>query len=799
MSVQIGFDMDYTDPVTKTAVPWAKFSKTLYQTIKNARWKVVDTETTGLNPASNPQNFSGKELRRGVDPSLRVRVLTVKTSLHDKWAFDLDELLPNERKLMCEAAMTGMFVGHNASFDIRWLSGLTSQRPALAIDTMLLARALKPEHPVHLAHMCQDLSLPDEIRESAESVFREKSSGWSLEHVVLGFFGRQLDKGMQGPKNWCEPFLTQKHYDYATGDVDETHLVLCHLLGISPEEDPYEAYMELRAKNDVVRLVEPVVEDVCSMVEHGMPWSPERARIFLKNGAAQVKEMAAKLVSMEPALAEFEHELADPGKGTGEKLKHAIAKAFADRGLELERTSKSQLPKVGEKDLRKVKAEIAGPEVKELFEAWTGLNKAKKAMGMCEEVSGFAQRSDDKRIHSNTGPGPVTGRLASSEPNAQQFPALQLFRDCVEAGEGKLILGVDFSALDMRVGAALAIRAQEQILDAYMTQVCADEGALRCINTVMEGKLTVERALNVEKRANAALAAHMALSDEEKNSDRKKYWEAYRKHKRGALLSRFQRVLLQVRERALAAGEPYWGALRDAFRIPGMDIHTWTTLGMLGKDPSQMFKGLSPEDIKGTLKHWKSELGDQRKTGKVGNLSLLYYMQPKGLQDAAASKYNLHWTLPESTKIYSDWHETYLEIDLWHMWTELNPVDRVYIPDPEAGGEYRAKQVYRSETLAGRVIYAFGLNAALSYEDQSTGADILGKVMRRLREQHPPVFDCTVNQVHDELVLEVPEDRSEEYQEVVRVVMNDCANELLMPYGVPSDCSPALAKTWVKD
>jgi hypothetical protein len=315
----------------------------------------------------------------------------------------------------------------------------------------------------------------------------------------------------------------------------------------------------------------------------------------------------------------------------------------------------------------------------------------------------------------------------------------------------------------------------------------------------MNGKLTLERAFNVEKRANAALAAHMAIPDEEKNRDRKSYWDGYRRHKRGALLSRFQRVLFQVRERAQAAGEPFWGALRDAFRIPGMDIHTWTTLGMLGKDPSQMFKGLSPADIKGTLKHWKGELGDQRKTGKVGNLSLLYYMQAKGLMDAAASKYNLHWTLPESSKIYSDWHETYLEIDLWHMWTELNPVERVYIPDPEAGGEFRAKQVYRSETLAGRVIYAFGLNAALSYEDQSTGADILGKVMRRLREQHPAVFDYTVNQVHDELVLEVPDEKGEEYQEIVRVVMNDCANELLMPYGVPSDCSPALAKTWVKD
>jgi len=280
---------------------------------------------------------------------------------------------------------------------------------------------------------------------------------------------------------------------------------------------------------------------------------------------------------------------------------------------------------------------------------------------------------------------------------------------------------------------------------------------------------------------------------------RKSYWDIYRKRARTMLLAGFQRCLKEVRVKADAENAADWGSLRDAFNIKGMDIHTWTALGMIGKDPKALFGGLSGEDVAKELKKWKKELGDTRQTGKVGNLSLLYAMKTLGLMDAAAKNYNIHWTFEEADKVRNDWLAAYVEIDLWHKWTELNPVDSVYVPDPERGMKFTKKSVFASYTLGNRLIYAFGLNAALSYEDQSTGADVLGLVMQTLREQHPDIFDMTVNQVHDELVFEVPDERVEECTAIIEQVMADAAEHFLMPYGVHGECSPAIGQVWVKD
>ncbi|EQD35061.1 DNA polymerase I, partial [mine drainage metagenome] len=106
---------------------------------------------------------------------------------------------------------------------------------------------------------------------------------------------------------------------------------------------------------------------------------------------------------------------------------------------------------------------------------------------------------------------------------------------------------------------------------------------------------------------------------------------------------------------------------------------------------------------------------------------------------------------------------------------------------------------YMSVDLGGREICAFGINAALSYQDQSTGADILGEAMHTLRVEHPEIFRCIANQVHDELVLHVPEDRGIEYQSIVVDVMIRAADKFLGPYGVKTEVSPTLDSVWKKD
>lgn len=807
---QLGFDLVYEDPELGAPVPWAIPSPELLSRIKNAPWKIVDIETTGLNPASLPQKLSAKEVRHGADATLRQRVLSVLYA-HDSElvvdSFDFDALTEEERRACAESAMTNVVIGHNVGFDAYWLCLRTEQRPKLLLDTMLIARILRPDHPVRMAKMLDDESIDESIRREIHNMFIQGRSGWSLADLALGVLGRLLPKDLQGPKNWCQPFLSYQAYKYATDDVRVTFDLLLKLFDLEKAEVAQAPalllarYNELKLRFPALTIVEPQVADVMEMRLHGMPWSREDAEAYVAKQREKVRQMAEQMVLLEPSLKNFLDEMADFDKGVSAELKKAIGAAFASRGLNVEVTEKSGSFKIGEKDLRRVKAAI-NPEAAALFEAWATLNRAKKAGGMCREFTGFAERSPDGRLHPNTGHGPVTGRLSSSEPNCQQMPRDQNFRNCVRARKGFKICASDYSALDMRVGAALAIRAQRQMLESYLgvgKKVEPDVYAVlaRCY----EDKITYEQAQKEEVDANQSLQRiidnrHLADTSPEM---RKRYWNKYREVQRAATLATFQRCLRYVLDRAAADGTDTWGSLRDAFAIPGMDIHTWTALSMTGRDPKALFAGLTPEKVAAELKRWKKELGDVRQTGKVGNLSLLYAMKAKGLMDTAAKAYNIHWTLEEAEKVRNDWLAAYVEIDLWHHWTELTPVGHVYVPDIERGGVMTRKPVYASYTLGNRLIYAFGLNAALSYEDQSTGADILGRVMYTLRTQHPEIFATTINQVHDEMVFEVPADKEAEYTETIARVMTECAEYYLAPYGVRGECSPAVGDVWLKD
>ena len=803
--MQLGFNLDYTDPVTGGSVPWAEPTSSVLGAIRNAPWKVVDVETTNLNPASTPLSVSGKDARRGVNPTPRLRVVSVLYPTDkgiDVKSFDMDKLTQAKRAEVCAAVLNNVFFGHNSGFDLYWLRLLSKVIPRKVLDSMLIARALFPQQPLELAKMANDENEDIDFKTQAIQAFEQKRSGWALADLSLTVLHKYVAKDMQGPKNWCEPFLTQEAYDYATGDVVTTYALLCKLLGIEYGDDILQAYLVERLKHKTLQLLEPQVLDIVLMRENGMPWKVEDADRYVIAQHEKVAELAARMIKMEPSLENFRLVLADADAGVTAPLKEAIGEAFRRRGLVLETTEKTAAPKIGEKDLRRAQAAI-NENSKDLFEVWTSLMRAKKAANMAVEFSGFAIRSGDGRIHSNIGHGPATGRLASSEPNVQQAPRDQGFRNAVAAPPGYKVIGSDYSALDMRVGAALAIRAQRQIREAFEGKRKVEPEVALAIKRIYLKQYTLSQCKRLEAQAAKKLEDWKKKKDEilkEFGDDaRKSYWDKWRKLSREVLITRFQRCLADVTERARKAGTPEWGSLRDAFSIKGMDIHTWTALAMNGEDPVALFSGKSNDEVVAELKKQKKALGPKRMSGKVSNLSLTYAMQVAGFLESAAKIHNIHWTFEEAAEVRTKWLASYVEMDLWHCWTQLNPACEVYVPDPERGNRFVRKPAFASVTLGNRLIYAFGLNAGLAYEDQSTGADILGTVMDRLHREYPEVFATVVNQIHDELVFVVNESLVESYTEIITRVMEESAEKFLMPYGVHAEVSPAIGDVWLKD
>ena len=373
------------------------------------------------------------------------------------------------------------------------------------------------------------------------------------------------------------------------------------------------------------------------------------------------------------------------------------------------------------------------------------------------------------------------------------------------------IVASDFGALDVRVGAALCVRSQrEMIALAHGTVVPGPvqppESVVKVVRKVVPLLEAKDPAAALEnqawlyekdvKRLEARLDKLKDDLDAER-IQRKLYFTRRSEIKEELLSVKLGWRLAQCLSLGAKRGEREYSALRDAF-VADIDIHTFTGMKLVGRDPMQEFDGLSVPDRKALEKKLKKELGPRRQQGKIANLSLLYGMADAGFQEAAARGYDEHWTMEEAHEIRALWMNAYPEVELWHLWTECLQAGVVYVP--EKGREKPVRSGWwMARTLAGRDIVAFGLNAALSYQDQSSGADILGLIMHRLRVEYPHIFECGINQVHDELVLQFPVEHHDEYLPIVENVMVECANSLTMPYGVPTAVSPACGPIWVKD
>lgn len=373
------------------------------------------------------------------------------------------------------------------------------------------------------------------------------------------------------------------------------------------------------------------------------------------------------------------------------------------------------------------------------------------------------------------------------------------------------ICSSDFGALDVRVGAALCIRSQREMLVVAKGGVVP--GDVQPPAEVVAVIKRVAKCLDMEdaqghldhleadfKRQVLFIEKKMAELKEELDAgtlERKQYYKKRGEHKSKLLCIKMGYRFAQCLAHGQRRGEREYSALRDAF-VAGIDIHTFTGMKLIGRDPMKEFAGLVGADRSALEKKLKKELGPRRQQGKIANLSLLYGMADAGFQEAAARGYDEHWTLEESHDIRALWMDAYPEVELWHLWTECLECGVVYVPEVGKDKPQR-KSWYIARTLAGREIVAFGLNAALSYQDQSSGADILGLIIHRFKVDYPPIFDSTINQVHDEQVFMYLSEYHEEYLPIIETVMVAEADSLTMPYGVPCAVSPACGPIWVKD
>src|SRR5918993_5364856 len=185
----------------------------------------------------------------------------------------------------------------------------------------------------------------------------------------------------------------------------------------------------------------------------------------------------------------------------------------------------------------------------------------------------------------------------------------------------------------------------------------------------------------------------------------------------------------------------------------GQDIHTITARNITGKEQ------VSKED---------------RKLAKAVNFGLLYGMGSAGLRHYARGSYGVEMTSEEAEHYWRGFFETYPGLKAWH--------DR----------EYRElkKGSTKTRTLTGRrrtsvTKFTERLNSPV----QGTGADGLKLALALLYERRGECPGAVpILAVHDEVVVECPEEQAEEVKAWLVKAMVDGMDEVLNP-GLGADHS----------
>ena len=761
----------------------------LEQAILAAPYLALDLETTALTayspteaPSAKKKIGDGRTMKAVLGRPItleearpRIRVVSIGLPDGQGMGFDLDKTTPADKdRLLAATAACPVWIGQNLGFDLSWYHAAGYPAKPFLLDAMLVVRTCKPSYTHSIstvAGMVQAFSsghagLQGECYQRVE----QGKIGYALADLALAYGARKgvkipVDKRWQKPENWMLPDLIEPaELDYCLGDITLPGEIILDALGV---DSIPEAIKQLK-NNTVYRSYSAATVVLAEKHANGMYVNTDKVAALVEKEMARIHE-AVPLVVATPEFADAQATLLDTCAVEKADFKDAMAHyCRRTMGVELD-TGKDGSPSVGEPDLI-----LKGVAPDKIIDEILNVREAKKRLGMLSEWKNFAQK--DGCIHSLVNSVTDTGRTASSNPNDQQIPHEPEYREVFTARPGYKMIATDFSAVEMRIAARLALRALDE-WRASKTEAGAPE-----FFRAKDGKawpwLSKTRPAIVEKAA--AFLKLDSKPEFHKRTD--KDYDGAIFHDLCWALSRMK--LSGVRSR-----------LAEGF-ASGIDAHLLTAVGLTGAAPSGMdplewLKEMS-QDERDAL---KKSMKNQRQAAKACNFGLLYGMSINGLHRYGIISYGLNWSLEEAAAQRESWFDLYPEIQFWQCWSKLTyrtwPKREWVRKGYDSVSAASKTPLFKGKTLSGRPIFTTDSRKLLNYQDQGTGADIAMNALGNLGWLTPHLRAF----VHDEIVLEVPKNMVEKAITDLERIMCEAAAPLLEPVGI--EVETAVGDWWI--
>jgi DNA polymerase-1 len=787
----------------------------------------LDFETTGKTPwmaGKKPgSKVGGGSLaayckRHGctVDKSLRARVLAISIpSAGFTGVTDLDGWTAEEKHHLAGLLSGHVWVGHNLLFDYQWMLTLNPDaRPARIVDTMLMVTCLRPDAMYRMQELLvrQTLCGLDTKRKhfaelSERTIKRarkkEMSGGTlSLDDLALWLFDTKLTKEYQLPSNWWPTHLSQQHKDYCAGDVDIPQRAARALLGIAMETDIHDVLDAIRRRpgGAAYLAMESAVHGLVHMQRKGLLWSTTAADKLSLDLEQEALSAMDRLEAIAPNLAPFRDQILSTDEGLDEALKNAMAAAIRlETGHNLPKTAN------GNDTIQASELKLAFPQsrvVQALQDVLQPVSERKRIPQYAAAVGG------DGRIHPLTNIVTITGRTSSVEPNLQNIPRDSRFRALFVAPEGHKLIATDFSSIELRIAAALGVRAM-RVLHGIVAGADGDERGRRLLEPQIAKTRWIFRAapelVGFIKDPSGPIPARIAQADPSPDPRQRPpvgVWAMAAAHQLCVILKKIW----------LASGG-------DESRLPfraayskGLDPHLITAIAMEAQGGRFDLKGMRPIEYIESLTHdeqsdLKKTMKGPRQAAKAVGFGLIYQMAAGSLWTYGIKNYGLSWLQTDADSAKAAYFDLFPEISLWHWLIKNAFAEKADILDPYrpesmqtaeslagADDEARRGKVYKWSTLSGRPTISSKITSATNYQDQGSGAEIAFRAFAMLPLD---MQDMVVNFVHDEFVLECPDERVPEVTETLEKTMIAAADSLLMKYGIPTEVESSVGDCWI--